>query len=99
MLPLILHMPTVRVVGKGKKERIMWYMELPEQVAPQTCSSCLENHWPCAGGLSAVNVLRTQLRDLMKRGTGPMAFGGRCDTVVEGGSKKMNTRSSTICLD
>ena len=28
-------------------------------------SSYLEDRWPCAGGLSAVNVMGAQLRDLI----------------------------------
>ena len=28
----------------------------------------LEVYWPCAGGLSAVNAIGTQLRDLMNSG-------------------------------
>ena len=28
--------------------------------------NCLEDYWPCTGGLSAVNVITTQLRDPIK---------------------------------
>ena len=35
----------------------------------------LEDYWPCAGGLSAVNAIGTQSRDPIK-GTDPMAYGG-----------------------
>ena len=31
--------------------------------APVTGINYLEEYWPCAGGLSAVNVIGTQLRD------------------------------------
>ena len=34
-----------------------------------------EVYWPCAGGLSAVNAMGTQLRD-HKLGTDLMAYGG-----------------------
>ena len=36
----------------------------------------LEDYWPCTRGLSAANVIGTQLRDLIKLETGPMAVGG-----------------------
>ena len=32
----------------------------------------LEDYWPCAGGLSAVNTIGMQLRDLINLGTDPM---------------------------
>ena len=34
----------------------------------------LEAYWPCAGGLSAVNAIGTQLPD--KLGTDPMVYDG-----------------------
>ena len=35
----------------------------------------LEDYWPCAGGLSAVNVIGTQLRGLINSGSTPMTVG------------------------
>ena len=54
-------------------------MVKPEQAAPVTGTIILylEDYWSCVGGLSAVNTVGTQLRDLInKHGTGPMAVGG-----------------------
>ena len=51
--------------GCGKrKAHINWSMVKPEKAAPITRST-LEDYWPCAGGLSAVNTIGTQLRDLI----------------------------------
>ena len=36
----------------------------------------LEDYWPCADGLSAVNVIGTQVARPSKLGTDPMAYGG-----------------------
>ena len=36
----------------------------------------LEDYWPCAGGLSAVNAIGTQLRGLINSGPDPMAVDG-----------------------
>ena len=43
-------------------------------------SSFLEDYWPCAGGLSAVNAIGAQLRDTKNSGAEPIAVGGidRC---------------------
>ena len=42
-------------------------MLMPEEAeAPFT--NYLEDYWPCAGGLSAVNAIGTQLRDLINSG-------------------------------
>ena len=35
----------------------------------------LEDYWPCAGGLLAVNAIGTHLGDLKKLGTDPMVVG------------------------
>ena len=35
----------------------------------------LEGCWPCAGGLSAVNTIGTQLRNPINSGLTPMAYG------------------------
>ena len=50
-------------------------MVIPEKAAPVT-GTTFEDYWPCAGGLSAVNAIGTQLRDLMNLGTDPMSVGG-----------------------
>ena len=39
-------------------------------------SNYLEDYWLCAGGLSAVNAIGAQRRDLVSSGTEPMAIGG-----------------------
>ena len=36
----------------------------------------LEDYWPCADGLSAVNVVGTQVARPDRLGTDPMAYGG-----------------------
>ena len=46
----------------------------------------LENYWPCAGGLPAVNTIGTQLRDPTKLGADPMSadgIDGRCREKLE----------------
>ena len=55
-----------------REAQIHWSMVVPEKAAPVTGTT----YWSCAGGLSAMNVIGTQLRDLMKLGTDPMAVGG-----------------------
>ena len=46
-------------------------------------STYLEDRWPCAGGLSAVNAFGTQLRDPTELETDPMAVDGiDVDAVV-----------------
>ena len=35
----------------------------------------LEDYWPSAGGLSAVNAIGTQLRDPINLGTDPVEYG------------------------
>ena len=42
-----------------------WPTGLPEQAAPQSDLSCLEDYRPCAGGLSGVNAIGTHVRDLI----------------------------------
>ena len=42
----------------------------------------LEVYWPCAGRLSAVNAIDTQLRDLIKFWTDPMRVRGTVDVPV-----------------
>ena len=60
----------------GKREaHIDWSTVIPEKVASVT-GSTYEDYWLCAGGLSAVNAIGRQLRDLIKLGTDPMAYGG-----------------------
>ena len=41
---------------------VFWSMVKPKKAVPFTRSSCLEEHWPDAGELSAVNAICTQLR-------------------------------------
>ena len=36
----------------------------------------LEDFWPCAGGLSAINAIATQMHDPINSGLNPMAYGG-----------------------
>ena len=57
--------------GCGKNKGIV----IPEKAAPVNRTT-LRICWHCAGGLSAVNVIGTQLRDLITLGTDPMAVYG-----------------------
>ena len=69
----------VVIVGCGKREARVsnWSMAMPEKAAPVRGINYLEGYLPCAGGLSAVNAIGTQLRNLIKVGTDdPMAVGG-----------------------
>ena len=51
--------------------------KLVHEVMQQPVHSCyLEDHWPWVGGLSAVNAVGTQSRDLVKHGADPTAFDG-----------------------
>ena len=59
--------------GCGKERRILIGPWGPANAA--LVRNYLEVYWPCAGGLSAVNAIGTQLRD-PKLGTDPMAYGG-----------------------
>ena len=54
--------------GSGKREaHKSWSMVIPEKAAP-VYSNYLEDYWPCASGLSAVNAIGTQLQDLINSG-------------------------------
>ena len=54
-----------------REAHILFYMVTYEG---STRSELLEVYWPCAGGLSTVNAIGTQLPD--KLGIDPMAYGG-----------------------
>ena len=41
-----------------------WSMVIPEKEAP-VLGTTVEDYWPCPGGLSAVNAIGTQMRDLV----------------------------------
>ena len=47
--------------GCGKERRMLIGPWRPAKAA--LVRNCLEVYWPCAGGLSAVNAIGTQLRD------------------------------------
>ena len=51
-------------------------MVIYEKAVPVSYPTYSEDCWSCAGGLSAVNAIGTQLDDLMKLETDPMAVGG-----------------------
>ena len=57
-------MPTSYHYWCGKREEgAHWLVHSDAKAAPVRYWNYLEDYWPCAGGLSAVNVIRTQLRD------------------------------------
>ena len=49
-----------------REAHINWSMGRPAKAA--LVRNYLEDYWPCAGGLSAVNAVGTQLRDPMNLG-------------------------------
>ena len=59
---------------------------IPEKVAPVTGTTLRTTYWPCAGGLSAVNAIGTQLCDLMYSGLTRwrLAVIGKNEQVGEG---------------
>ena len=61
----ILLKPIVRV--RKKKAHKNWSMVIPEKAAPVT-GTTLRIFWPCAGGLSVVSAIDTQLRDPINSG-------------------------------
>ena len=46
----------------------MVHIVIPEKAAPVTRTASLKDYWPCAGGLSAVNFIGSQLRDPINSG-------------------------------
>ena len=60
----------------AKERHINWSMVVPEKAAPVTRTTLRPSCVPYAGGLSAVNDIGTQLRDLIKLVTYPLAVGG-----------------------
>ena len=62
-------------MGQKKGAHINWPMG-DTWIGSTRYSSHLENYWPCAGGLSAVNANGTQVRGPIQLGTKPMAVGG-----------------------
>ena len=54
-----------RVMGESHEANINWSMVICQG---STRSNYLEVYWPCAGGLSAVNAIGTQLRDPINSG-------------------------------
>ena len=61
---------------------------LPKKAAPGT-RAILRDFWPCAGGLSTVNAIGTQLRDLMKLGLIRRRLVLKMDAVAGSGSKDL----------
>ena len=60
--------PSCSIVGVGKRGAyLLVHGDLPSAKAAPV-PNYLEVHWPCAGGLSAVNAIGTQLRDPMNSG-------------------------------
>ena len=54
------HAHFIPMVGVEKERRIYWYMVMQRQ---QPLLELPRGLWPCAGGLSAVNAVGSQLRD------------------------------------
>ena len=61
------HAPFIPIVGVGKERRtLIGHGDL--QNGSTRYWNYLENYWPYAGGLSAVNAIGTQLRDAINSG-------------------------------
>ena len=61
------HAHFMPIVGVGKREAyINWYMVTCKKAT--LVRNYLEVYWPCAGGLSTVNAIGTQLRDPINSG-------------------------------
>ena len=50
----------------------------------------LEDYWPCAGGLSAINATGAELRDSINAGLTRWRLTSEIDSVVESGKKERN---------
>ena len=58
----------IPIVGVGKESRTLQMVHGDLQNGSTRYWKYLEDFWPCAGGLSAVNAIGTQLRDLIDSG-------------------------------
>ena len=62
----ITHVHSITVVGVREERRTkVGPLVITEKAAPVTYSNYLEDCRPCAGGLSAVKAIGTQMRDLI----------------------------------
>ena len=66
MAPVLSTCPLHTNSGCGKERRILIGPWLPAKAA--LVRNYLEGYWRCAGGLSAVNAIGTQLRDPINLG-------------------------------
>ena len=71
--PVLSTCPLHTISGCGKERHILIGPWRPAKAT--TIWNYLEIYWPCAGGLSAVNAIGTQLRDPINSGLTPMAYG------------------------
>ena len=75
----------------GKREaQNNWSMERCLKKGNTRYWNYLEEYWPCAGGLSAVNASGTELHDPMNSGLTRWRLTSEIDSVVESGRKERN---------
>ena len=79
------HYIPIVVKGCGKrKARKNWSMVISEKGSTRYWNY-IEDYWPSAGWLSAVNAIGTRLRDLINSGLTRWRLAAYVDTVAESG--------------